>query len=358
MKSVITGVFISISNTSYAEPPLLQTNQTDPYQVLIDHYGSLNRAYWMEIGLSRISNSLSLVEASPKQRNSRLINFKLIEMTGNIPFYSYDSSTPKKNGEGNFSSTGIHYATDTTKQYLLSQRIDWDKNDAFTNALDDIFENAYVRINETVDLGELFKKSIWDKADRILWEQTIADIVNDETSKIPGLGIYRYSDEQGRALERPPFLNALSFDIVNNSQTIEFDCEAMSVVKGLILQRIEYAFLEPQKDNEHNYKQASNYFLAMGRVIVDLSKMPIGHAFIVSSATGNIIEATRDPYRTPYLSAYLMSNDPDYTFDDFVRGQPFENEHKHIYGGDIYKRVNQLRQEDPLYTISNTPPPV
>jgi hypothetical protein len=93
----------------------------------------------------------------------------------------------------------------------------------------------------------------------------------------------------------------------------------MSIVEGTLLQRIENEYLERAAPSE-DFKRQSSYFYMTGDVIFTPENR-WGHAFIMSSATGNIIEATYDPEWG--VSPYIRNKDPSMGFEDFLMNRPF-----------------------------------
>lgn len=210
------------------------------------------------------------------------------------------------------------------------QYIDWDSDDAFTRALETVRENTFERIKSSPELQDLLSKDSWTREDRVAWEKGISEIVNDEHKKITGLGIYRnvsdsdlYPDTEVRATR----LNDLSEDIENDTVRIEHDCESNSIFEGVILQQVDNAFLS-EGAPDGDYKFSSNYFYAIGRTNFNPEYNGNGrHAFIVSSATANVIEATATE------NPYNENTNPDMTFEDFIRGDMIVNADSSIYTG-------------------------
>lgn len=212
------------------------------------------------------------------------------------------------------------------------QYIDWESDDAYTRAIQQVEENVTQRIQEDPVMQYLLEQEDWDLDDRMVWESSLSQIVSQELAEIPGLRDYRRTpgspfqspgeeaDPVESAHERVTRLNDLSPDIENGTGNIEFDCEAMAITEGVIMQRIEDAHL-PDSAEDGNYMQSSSYFYAGGLSISSDDGANIatnGHAYIISSATGGVIEATN----TNGSPEYIMPRE-GFTFEDFASGAPF-----------------------------------
>lgn len=253
----------------------------------------------------------------------RAINFDYILRTGVIPSRTQTlfSDKPVFVDDRHFMATGYG-----------SQFIDFESDDAFTSALDSIRQNVHDSLAESSgEARTLLSKEVWTKEDREQWEQTVSSWVSYHVDSVPGFDNYRTPRQENNPAEyRPTRLNDLSADIENGTQTVEFDCEVMSVVEGLILQQIDKEFL-PEVASEGNYKVASNYFYVVADLNLHAQMDYLGaHAFVVSSATGNIIEATADPSEHGYAQ-YKRHVDKDFTFEDMIRGKPMN-----LLDGSIY----------------------
>jgi len=241
----------------------------------------------------------------------RAINFQYILHTGDIP----------SNFDANLNKLGF------------SQWIDFSADDPFNRALNTIQIQSQKRIEANNELSALLNKDQWSREDRLLWEKKTSHIISEEVEKFKGFKKYR-KETDGNGVVRAIRLNDLSLDLAHGTENIEFDCESMSAVKGVTLQRIENTLL-PQHTTQNNYKHASNYFYISGNVSfnrIDGEKEISGHAYIVSSASGAVIEPTAKPENS--LKTPL---DPNYTFSNFVEGKlvPFGNDWDY-YGGNTH----------------------
>lgn len=239
----------------------------------------------------------------------RAISFRSILETGEVP------------------SAGGIYAGN-------NQSIDWSSDDAYTRAIEQITKASQQRIAEDPATRALLEKPEWTREDRVEWERHTSEIVSDEMAKIPGLADYRIEpatsmvNEQKKdplaefatAKERITGVNGLAADIEANAGNIEFDCETMSITEGVVLQQIEDNMLPQAAAVEGSMKQSSAYYYATGMVtfLDDENPAPGGHAFIVSSATGNIVESTARPDNMQFAYQEMQ---PGYSFEDFIGGR-------------------------------------
>jgi hypothetical protein len=306
---------------------------SDPYEAVLEHYGRLEFADILEIGRTNddynyIEPTSALGASFPDAYDSRLINFDLINETGRIP------EVMAWEGTG-----GVFYQTDPSSEQWGSQRIDWGADDAFNDAYQTILERSIERIEAHPDLYELRVQSSWGYEERATWERTISNIVSEEMDAIPGLDQYRTGNPDiPESSLRAQWVNALSTDIEGNTMSITNNCETMALIEGSILQRLDEHFLPSRTAEalrEGNLMVESNYFFVIGEVSYNPSNTtPGAHAFVMSSATGNIIEATLDP-NVHFSDSYIESADSDWNFERFVRGEIFEGQNQYVYGDSI-----------------------
>ena len=260
---------------------------------------------------------------TPENYDARVINFQYILDTGNIP----QVTTPEG---GN-----IWWGSDT---HWGSQRIDWNADDAFTRSLDGIENEVNIRIRGSDALNNLPEdKASWQREHHIIWEKEVAGFVSEEMDKIPAFSEYRLSRKASEqeiaegadndsvkysAQYRATELNDLSNDIENGTMNVRFVCQEMSAVEGALMQRVS---------NSHNV--GTNFFYTKGTVNVNASSDSLGgHAYVVSSATGNVIESTVDPSKSD-KSSYKENVNPNYRFEDLVHGEMAVLTDGSIYGG-------------------------
>jgi len=237
------------------------------------------------------------------------------------------------------------------------QYIDWQSDDAFTQAIEAIRSNTFERIEQDPDLQALLAKESWTREDRVAWERGVSEIINDEHAQIQGLNRYRnnsdkeaYPDVERRASR----LNDLAVDIENDTLTIEHDCESNSIVEGVVLQLVDNAFL-PDSAPEGDYKEGANYFYTVGRSNFTAGVNGGVHAWVTSSATMNVIDgaAVSLPYRE--------NVDENMTFEDFIRGGMIINSDTSIYSGlhhsfDDFTRIRIERGDISLDQIFESMP--
>lgn len=214
---------------------------------------------------------------------------------------------------------------------LKGQSIDWNSEDSYTKALKKVEEQVLAEIEQSPQFRELLGKNFWTLEDRKIWEREVGDLVLENLHQIPGLSSYRYiSEKYPETTHRPVVLNELAQDIDNNTDNVEFDCEEMSATAGSIIQRIENSLL-PDDVEPGNLKVASNYFLFTGKASWDKYDSSVNHAYIVSSATGNIIEATSEPWKGNSMGSYIESTNPNHHFDNFAKTGYFVAKNGSVY---------------------------
>ncbi len=225
------------------------------------------------------------------------------------------------------------YASDLDKYQSANQYIDWESDDAFTHTLGDIEQKVFAEIEKHPGMVNLLEKEKWTYGDRRDWERHVSEIVSDVVKKTPGFEEYRIGRDGARRAIR---LNDLSEDIENGTKNIEFDCETMSVVEGILLQKVDNALL-PETASEGlfaskyrglsaDYKQGGNYFHASGGITFnDKDGDAGGHTFIVTPL-GNIVESTDYtlPEDQPWLrSKTYIESAGAYSLEKLARGENF-----------------------------------
>lgn len=227
----------------------------------------------------------------------RLISFPSIMRTGRIPQYDTLSM-------GNFQIGNIS--------------VDLSRNDSYVRALNRITENTITALRGHSTIQQLLQKHPWDKNDRIIWENALTNVAIREMRGIPGLDTYRTDSDPN--IKRDQSLNSLSIDIDDRQQQrFEFDCEQMSLTLGIAMQRIEDRLL-PTTSSAGDLRVSSSYHFVSGIVISERNGRSEGnpHAYNISSATGNIINAVTqsgDPYNNPYM----IVGTPNYNFITFLQ---------------------------------------
>lgn len=201
-----------------------------------------------------------------------------------------------------------------------------DLNDSLTQV--NVIYGELTRINDVLNADEEFmelfqrQQVYFSNPDSVTFTYEDSMRLEEIRQSVFNSGFF---DEKYRdAVERSPnfvsqstaSLNDLSIDIAMGTVTFEFDCEQMSLVEGSVLQYIEGRFL-PGQSPDGDYKEQANYFYVTGHVKEDLSSdEEFPHAYLVSAATGNVIEGTLDK------NVYMRAKDVDYDFSAFVSGRP------------------------------------
>lgn len=273
-----------------------------------------------------------------QSNDGRLINFDYILKTGRIPFF------------------GNPYEKSATPRQDQQYTVDWNKNDAYNQARKIMENQISYEIESNREMQTLLKKEQWTKEDRETWEEKLSVLVAKNTNSLfVGLGNYRttaYAGYTGEVAKSAPLhLNKISTDIESGTHNVAYDCISQSVLKGAIMQRIEQKYLPAAHDG--SYKSAQNYFLAIGKHYTFYStsdRKGYGtHAYIVSSATGNVTEGTVDPYGHPDVKpqdfmVYFRHSDRNYSFKDFIEGTPFiADNHGSL---SIYRNLSKDSQSD------------
>jgi hypothetical protein len=243
-------------------------------------------------------DDLIIKDDTPELEDDRVINFQYIIDTGEV-------------SQGLFPGTNYD--------------IDWESDDLFNQRIDEIEKCVLERVSQHDDLQGLINKTEWTTEDRLSWEFHLSEIVSEEVNKVAGFEEYRRSgatkiEALFSDVDRESHANEISRDLENGTQNIEFDCELMTLVEGTILQRVENGLLPESSETEGDYKKLGNYFYAQSQVAYnphedDRSEWR-GHAYIISSVTGNIIEATADPDDGKH--PYTFNMDPNFSFEEFV----------------------------------------
>lgn len=246
----------------------------------------------------------------------RAINLNHVIDTGEIPAMQFFGS--------DLLTKGALGALDMEQEY-----IDWQSEDTFTKAIDGIETRTIERLAATPDMQVLLEQDEWSREDRTAWERGLSEIVSAEMNATPGLGEYRtggaIEDQTGR-------YNDLAADLDNSTRRMDFDCQAMSVIEGSVLQRVENALL-PDEAATDNLKTASNYFLVSGAVSPSSGADIISHQYIMAPS-GNIIEATYDPDITA-ASPYRETANQGFGLGALAIGQKAVTTDGAVYGGDM-----------------------
>ena len=197
-----------------------------------------------------------------------------------------------------------------------NQEISLFPKDFFTFAVYGVYASCVEEIDKNIRLQALMNKDQWSHENRELWEEEIAQIVSRAVSKVPGLDSYR-NELDYIGVTRPKSLNDLSRDVMRDTETIEYDCEAMSIVEGVLMHALDKRFLP---EDGVGLKRPHNYYVAHG--YASFENMASGnHAFVMSGATGNIVECTVLSLDVLADSPYYKTP-PYYGVRDYAQGVP------------------------------------
>lgn len=260
----------------------------------------------------------------PKQSDLNLASRDIIDLADGYRAVSFPSIL----------RTGKVDATISSNTAIPDHYIDWSQKDAFVQTIIDLQENVVARISQDPKMAALLNDPHWDMNDRMSWEERLSEITSEEMDKIPAYSYYRTVGLPGAAAaqSRATRVNDLSADINNNTKNLEFDCETMSIVEGVIMQSVEHAYIGQQKPTVDNLKGEGTYFYSGGAVYYGPSTGGFGgHAFIMSSLTGSIIEATADP--SNQQASYRRT---DSTFAEFVSGKTVTTDGKNTNDTAVY----------------------
>lgn len=267
-------------------------------------------------------------EASDTMTQGRLLNVQHIIDTGQVDIAA------------NVPGASLVGISDYTIDIDKNRGPDQAPSDAVNRALDSVQERVIADVKNSETMQALFKKESWSPEDRTAYEKELSETVNKEIDKVPGLDEYRTVWEakilglgDKAHSENTTNLNELSKDIVDHTHDKRFDCGVMATFEGIILQKVEQKLLPANQ--EGNMKSAHNYFLqtgsmdkvggttnALGLSVSDGDVRTSGsHIWIVSSATGGIIEATADPSDTRSPEVYNAPVNAVNGFQDRLEGK-------------------------------------
>jgi hypothetical protein len=197
--------------------------------------------------------------------------------------------------------------------------INWKADDAFTRAFRGMEDKIAGQIQASPALMTLKGKAGWTMADYQAWDEGVANIVAGIADHTPGLDQYR-TDTDGKFPQLRDF-NKLGNDIANGTHTQAYDCKQMSVVKGVLQERMAERFLSPA--------QRSRYFVVFGEnEFSRFDEKPGDHTYVVAEKNNRVmgvIEGTEDQ------DVYHPLAKP-YNFSDFAAGQALVTKAGGVYG--------------------------
>lgn len=175
---------------------------------------------------------------------------------------------------GEFRNDGAPLQTTINPNYTYDKNAD----DALNRALNQVEKNVAEKIQGDPEMQRILKLHYWDHSDRQSWEARLNEVIVTEIQKIPALAEYRskWANPDGNfafnffKYDRSARLNDLSGDIDNGTKKYEYDCEAESIVSGIVMQRLEDKILPPSPSSEGNLKFAMDY-----RYVTGLHRTPL-----------------------------------------------------------------------------------
>ena len=229
----------------------------------------------------------------PLSKGRQMVSAGYIIRTGEIPAYGNDE---------------------------IEQKLNLRPTSLFAFVMHGLYGACVKEVEKDSVLKNLMEKPEWGVGDREAWEEQLSHIVSSTVAQMPGMQSYRTEQtgrEQGVEVRRVNNLNELMKDVLCGGSSIEFDCEGMSAAEVVLLQSLDKRFLSGEG---HETKRPQNYYITHG--MVSFERGPTGpHAFIISGATGNIIEATELSLPGSAQSPYLRTP-KNYGVMDYANGTP------------------------------------
>lgn len=203
--------------------------------------------------------------------------------------------------------------------WQTNQYLDLNEQNAVTDAIKEIERLARQDIAESQELQDLLAKDTWSYKDRCQWERMTSEIVSKRHDEVIGLDKYRTEGDD--PVKREADLAKLGEDVGKTNPKYEHDCESMRSIEGIVLSLIEKKepALRSNPSQDGDYKIKGNYIAVNGGVKFSIEQETGGHAFLISSLTGNIIEGTADPDDNR-LSPYNDTGE-NYNYADFIAGK-------------------------------------
>ena len=242
--------------------------------------------------------------------------------------------------------------------------VDLNANDAYTRTLDEAAELIQEKLADNAVAVALLEKDTWTQDDRLIWESELTELTGIAFSRVGNGNLAQYRNDYYDlfSVERTTSLNDLSIDIENNTETLENDCDTMSITRGIVMRRVEEAIglseRGSQPDPDTNFKVQGNYYVGYGQFTTfeiadgdyELSlqrKLDMGftqemaersaenhisrldsaedmlpkkryHSFIISEDTGAVYDSTRD-------TKFVINHNQN-AIDDFKNGRPLISE--------------------------------
>lgn len=179
--------------------------------------------------------------------------------------------------------------------------IDLDHTDAFTEH----YHAMRQRVETQLATHPLLAQPHWSRDERAYWEATLAGAILDEMTQVPLLGVYR-TNRQLSPITGEPVLPTSSINALTANH--EFDCDKQTTVLALMMQQIENQLLPAEAADATSYHRQGQYFMGGGIIAAEgIEGYTAPHAWLTSSATGNIVDVTRPT--TPYQEVATASHD-------------------------------------------------
>jgi len=227
------------------------------------------------------------------------------------------------------------WQTEGGAPWATNQFIDLSQSNAVTDAIHKIVELSNNEINNNQHLQELLKKPEWGYDDAAQWESISSAIVSKHYDGIQGLGDYRFDEDP--SVTRVTDLKDISPDLENNTQHFENDCETMRSIDLIAMTLIEKdlvkrGMLNRNPVNENDYKYHAPYAAVNGGVKYSIDDPMGGHAWGVSTKTGNIFEGTADPND---LNLFIAPSPEYYDVIDHSGRLPYNDTGKNFSYADL-----------------------
>lgn len=206
--------------------------------------------------------------------------------------------------------------------YIGNYYIDWEADDSYIETFRRVEDSVRENIRNNANLQRLIEKENWTDADQRIWDR-IVSIYVQEIDEQPGLDEYRtFGVEDYDPFQFRRRVNDLSSDIDNDTQEIEYDCEAMSITELALMQSMANEFLSGE--------QRPLYYYVTGEVFQHGQDEIGEHAFgiSVSPRTLNVLGVIEG---TSTFVSYKQARG-EITYDEFMAGGLMEFGFRSTYG--------------------------
>lgn len=215
--------------------------------------------------------------------------------------------------------------------WIYATSANWSANNPVMNSIREMEQDIIKDVQRSPLLKKLLDQPRWGKSERQQWEAEVSRIVSSRVGSDDLMKEYRTLSE---SVSR-------TSDLSNLAQNSSFDCVTMSMVEGKLLQAVDDKLLKSKhaSQSEENLRRPSQYYIAAGVMSYPDPENPKqltggSHAFVVSSLTGAVIEATAGATIRPQKAGaqgvfstsntpYHLSIDHHYEFADMIAGYSF-----------------------------------